>query len=231
MTYILGAKCSDGVVLVADRKIIDGDDTVGYGDKLFMHDFPIVQGGAGSLDLFDKFRYESYLEAMKYKDNINWLSYIDDVEDITRKLNKRYGDERFEVIIAGPIRHPEDVVPRLYYIPPSGLSKQIHRYKVIGSGEPYGSIFLGTFWRKKSPQSMQDVAELGYFIIRNIEENKLDAEVGLDKNQHPQIYRISNDGEVTQDNEEQLGTIRKKVDVWLSTYNSEIENLFSGPYS
>jgi hypothetical protein len=37
MTFILGARCSDGVVLIADRKITNLDEglTFDYGDKLF----------------------------------------------------------------------------------------------------------------------------------------------------------------------------------------------------
>ena len=34
MTYILGAKCEDGVVLIADRKITHPDGRVEYQDKL-----------------------------------------------------------------------------------------------------------------------------------------------------------------------------------------------------
>jgi 20S proteasome alpha/beta subunit len=226
MTYILGGHCSDGVVLVADRKIILTDNTIEYEDKLFRHDFPIVLGGSGSMDLFDKFRIESYVAAMKYQDNFDWLSYVNDIEDITMKLNTRYGDEKFDVLIAGPINHPEGVVARLYYIPPSGLSKHISTYKVIGSGEPYGSVFLKKYrregWREKSTQ---DIAELGYFIIRNIEENELDTLVGLDKT-HPQIYYIPNQGAIREASEQELNAIKNKVDVWLNKYNSQVENLF-----
>ena len=48
MTYILGAKCEDGVVLIADRKITYPDGRVEYQDKLSRHYYPIVLGGAGS---------------------------------------------------------------------------------------------------------------------------------------------------------------------------------------
>ncbi|MGC2383001.1 MAG: hypothetical protein WA631_07840 [Nitrososphaeraceae archaeon] len=46
--HVLGAKCEDGVVLIADRKITHPDGRVEYQDKLSRHYYPIVLGGAGS---------------------------------------------------------------------------------------------------------------------------------------------------------------------------------------
>ena len=50
MTFILGARCMNGVVLVADRKITKFDDglTFDYGDKLFAELSHIVFGSSGS---------------------------------------------------------------------------------------------------------------------------------------------------------------------------------------
>lgn len=73
---------------------------------------------------------------------------------------------------------------------------------------------------------MQDVAELGYFIIRNIEENILDGKVGLGENRHPQVYYIPNEKEVREANEPELNAIKNKVDEWLIKSNNQIENLF-----
>jgi hypothetical protein len=74
--------------------------------------------------------------------------------------------------------------------------------------------------------SMQGVAELGYFIIRIIEVNELNLTVGLEKNGHPQIYYIPNQGRVEEANAEKLQAIREKVDERLSSYDSQIQNLF-----
>ncbi len=37
MTTIIGGKCTDGVVLIADRKVIHQDDRDTYRDKFFHH--------------------------------------------------------------------------------------------------------------------------------------------------------------------------------------------------
>jgi hypothetical protein len=72
MTYILMAKCSDGVVLVADRKITYDDYTCKYEDKLFRPSpAPIVYGSSGSTFLFQNFKEESFIAAQKHNDTIH----------------------------------------------------------------------------------------------------------------------------------------------------------------
>jgi len=58
ITFILGARCSDGVVLIADRKITNLDEglTFDFGDKLFAELCHIVFGSTGSTGIFELFR-------------------------------------------------------------------------------------------------------------------------------------------------------------------------------
>jgi hypothetical protein len=76
---------------------------------------------------------------------------------------------------------------------------------------------------------MQEISELGYFIIRNIEDNALDGRVGVGKNKHPQIYFIPNNKEsqVREANEAELNTTKDKVDQWLNKYDAQVRNLFT----
>ena len=55
MTFILGAGCIDGVVLVADRKITNLDEgiTFEYDDKLFARLCHIVFNSSGSTEIFE----------------------------------------------------------------------------------------------------------------------------------------------------------------------------------
>ncbi|MGB7952419.1 MAG: hypothetical protein WCF23_00435 [Candidatus Nitrosopolaris sp.] len=124
MTYILGSHCSDGVVLVADRKITFDNNTVEYENKLFMHYYPIVMGSSGSTVLFDKFRQQSFMATQKYKDGIDWLSYIDDIEDVTKRLNNRYASQKleFEVLVASQIKN---VGAQLHHIYPAGYAERV----------------------------------------------------------------------------------------------------------
>jgi 20S proteasome alpha/beta subunit len=55
MTCIIGGKCKDGVVLVADRKIRDKEmGTVTFEEKLISEYYPIVIGASDSNILFKK---------------------------------------------------------------------------------------------------------------------------------------------------------------------------------
>ena len=53
MTLIMGAKCSNGVVLVADRKVTPGDlSAFDYRNKIFNGIRHMIYGSVGSTKLF-----------------------------------------------------------------------------------------------------------------------------------------------------------------------------------
>ena len=56
LTVIIGAKCSDGIVLVADRKLTNiFDESVRYDNKLFGDLSHITMGYTGAEKIFDIF--------------------------------------------------------------------------------------------------------------------------------------------------------------------------------
>ena len=59
MTCIICGKCKDGVVLVADRKIICSTNSVETRDKIFMDFTPFVVASSGYTTSFDNFRREA----------------------------------------------------------------------------------------------------------------------------------------------------------------------------
>jgi hypothetical protein len=73
-------------------------------------------------------------------------------------------------------------------------------YKAIGTGEPYGSIYLKQNWQPD--MTTKQVAELGYFIIKYIEKFYLDLSVGVNVDK-PQIWFIP-DNEVDHSADVQL---------------------------
>lgn len=62
MTCIIGGKCNDGVVLVADKKIINPETSIyEFREKLFIFQkdyffYPIVVGSSGTVPLHKKFK-------------------------------------------------------------------------------------------------------------------------------------------------------------------------------
>lgn len=190
MTYILGSVCSDGVVLVADRKVTLGDGTTHeYEDKLFMDTPWMVVGSSGTLGLFEKFRgrLTAYLASPEYDNQVFTLTTK--IENITRELNTDYREvlrgQVFDVLLG----LQTTTRPRLQYILPFGFAEGVRRYKVIGHGEPYGSFFLKHWWHPN--MKMLEVAELGSFIIKYIQDFELDNSVGIGDG-NPQIWLIPN---------------------------------------
>lgn len=190
MTYILGSVCSDGVVLVSDRKItLDSGAAHEYENKLFSDIQWMVVGSSGTFGLFEKFRdkLSAYLVTPAYKRDI--IALTTQIENITRELNTSYrevlGGQVFDVLLG--IKPTAGAILR--YIHPRGFAEGVRRYKVIGHGEPYGSFFLKRWWREN--MKMLDVAELGFFIIKYIEEFELDNTVDIG-NGRPQVWFIPN---------------------------------------
>jgi 20S proteasome alpha/beta subunit len=69
------------------------------------------------------------------------------------------------------------------------LIHTIRRYQVIGSGARYARPFIDNAWQPE--MTMEQVAELGYFIIRYVESFRLDLSVGIN-NENPQVWYIPN---------------------------------------
>lgn len=188
MTYILGSNCVDGVVLVGDRKIVSGDGSSHeYGDKIFMDAPYVVVGSSGTAGLFEKFR-EKVIEftlSPSHEHSVVALTY--QIEIITRQLNETYRSildgEGFDVLLG----IKGSITPVLRYVYPVGFAEGVREYRVIGHGEPYGSFFLKHWW--KPDMTMLEVAELGFFIIKYIQEFKLDDTVGIGES-YPQIWLI-----------------------------------------
>lgn len=190
MTYILGSKCTDGAVLVGDRKVTEeGGTDFFWEDKIFMDIHPIIVGSSGVLGLFEKFRRRiaNYVSTQR-SGNVD--TFISEIERVTRELNLNYrdvlGGQVFDVLVG---IKTQDAGGLLQYILPRGFAEPVRRYKAIGHGEPYGSFFLKQLWRPN--MTMEQVAELGYFIIKYIEGTELDSSVGIG-NSHPQVWFIPN---------------------------------------
>jgi 20S proteasome alpha/beta subunit len=190
MTYILGSTCKDGVVLVGDRKIVYGDGSShDYDDKIFPLDPWMIVGSSGTLALFQKFREQITEYVMSPNCERTVVALTNQIESITRELNKAYRDvlqgQDFDVLLG--IKSTAGSV--LQYVYPYGLAEGVSKYKVIGHGEPYGAFFLKHWW--EPDMTMLDVAELGFFIIRYIQEFELDNTVGIGDG-NPQVLLIPN---------------------------------------
>lgn len=199
MTYILGSKCIDGIVMIADKKItIEGGTEYEYDNKLFCDIKNIIIGFSGSRSSFYLFKngisesLTHYKNAYKEEPSIHKI--IEIISEISYKYYDKYGRrfDSFDSLIGISGKRLIKSPSALYYFYNDGRMEPVLRYKSIGSGAPYASIFLKKIWKEN--MTMKQNAELAYFLIKYIEKFELDFTVGVNNHQ-PQIWYLPNNGE------------------------------------
>jgi 20S proteasome alpha/beta subunit len=163
MTYILGSRCQDGVVLVADRRFTvnqGGSITPTHGDKLYTQFSGIIMGFSGSRGGYELFEteLEEYINTARgHNQTISRERFILKTSEIARKY------QEFDILI-GMSSNPST----LKYMHSDGGIETVNERVAIGTGEPVGRFFLNKYWNRD--MKMKQVAELGYFIIKVIME-------------------------------------------------------------
>lgn len=190
LTYILGARCKDGVVLVADRVVSRGSKYE-YEDKLTLPFNDVVMGSAGTSGLFDQFlkRLDEAIEKKKPK---TIPSFLDEVSiqvsgtfEFNKKIMKEERERRnlyLEVLVA--VQNIDGGASELWHVYPNGYKELESGAVVIGSGEDYGELFLKKLWNPNL--DMFQTSGLGCFVIRLIDHCKLDTSIGG----KPQVFFI-----------------------------------------
>jgi len=173
MTYILGARCINGVVLVSDQKILRGN-TPSYKEKLLKVLPSVILGGAGTSGLIERFSDEikAQVQNGEIKNDGQLLTFV---ENRSAELSQTYAPRvgNFEILIG--VR--AGVNAQLYNIVTQrGFAESMKEYIAIGSGVPYGSLLLEKLWNKD--MTMNDFAKVGYLLINFVIDMKLDDNVG-----------------------------------------------------
>lgn len=197
MTLILGARCTDGVVLVADTKftIDEGSDYIHDREKITGGIIGVLSAFSGSRPISECFR----VELRHFISNNTGCStdrIIMQISEIMNNLDKKFGSnwDSFDVMLGmsgTKFPHKESVLRYFYR---DGRHEPVKQYKAVGSGSPHATYFLKRYYREG--MTMKEFAQLSDFIIRYIshEEYPLDMSVGLDpKCSYPQIIYIPDD--------------------------------------
>ena len=191
MTLIIGAKCKDGVVLIADKRVVEGTD-IAITEKINLLPLGIVVAGAGIGEIIDKFneripyvledRKRLNYEAMKKDDpeiDINTVPYyfrgyefLEDCEGLLFQLKERYKLPIQILVASGNLS-----LANLNYLDgESFLTSKRRTYITIGTGSPYANLLLKKLWNKDL--SMKEMAKIGKFVINHISEAGVDTYVG-----------------------------------------------------
>lgn len=153
--------------------------------------------------------------------------YILKTSELVERLNNRFArQEGFDALIA-----IGNELSSLKYFYPDGRMESVKTCKAIGTGAPHGSIFLNQLWG--SSMSMEQVAELGYFIIKYIEAFELDLSVGVAEGAHPQIWFLPDgfapDGscKVFEPNQALLDKLETNTTIRLQRYRNSLPDLYA----
>jgi 20S proteasome alpha/beta subunit len=226
MTFILGSHCKDGLVLVADRKI-----TIGQGedydecDKLFGEIRHVVYGSSGDAGMFELFRGYVTDYVNTHPGEITYQNATVKLALCGLKMNKEYGlsPNLYEILVA---IQPRDKPILLNWINGYGTPYTIKNYHAIGSGAPYAQVFLKRCMNDVMNMTMEQIAEIGYFIVKYIEKFKLNYTVGGE----PMIWFMAADKKddypLKETHPEQYESIRNNAIERLHKHERQINDLF-----
>jgi 20S proteasome alpha/beta subunit len=184
MTYVLGARCINGVVLVADRKftISGGTDYLFDVGKLTGEISGIITGFSGDRGTFELFRnnIRDYIADFSINHPVTMDKILLKITEIMYDLDKKYHfqNDKIEVLVGIFGKYYPDKKSVLKYFNRDGRPIPINKYQAVGAGENFGSIYLKRYFNEK--RTMEQIAELGHFIIKYIEKFELDQSVGLE---------------------------------------------------
>ena len=232
MTFILGAKCLDGVVMVADKKVtIECGADFEFTDKLEGVIKHVIFGASGSSDTFELFKGQAMDYIRTYPSGKKTMTVDNIITKLSKfvfDINKKYKFNNyftFDVLVGIQYQYQNST---LIHISQHGLPRPINEFRIIGTGGKYAKVFMKKIWNKD--MRMEEVAELGYFIIKYIENFGLNSTVGVGHN-HPEIWYIPNkytDQERTDihASEEQLEIFSKKTKTRLDNHSIHLKELF-----
>lgn len=110
------------------------------------------------------------------------------ISNICKSQIERFGVMPLEVLIA-----TKTFEPTLHYIDAIGREQQIRDFCAIGAGSEYAKHFFERLWTPE--KNINETIALAFFVIKYVENLKIDDSVGVNYKQPPQIAVILTDGQ------------------------------------
>jgi hypothetical protein len=221
--------------MVADKKMtVDSGRAYEYRDKLICDIPDVIIGYSGLSSKFNRFRIKvtNYMEE-EFANNKSVPKIgkiLDKIGDICLSIRNEYRlSEGFDTLVGISTKkfqqESKDLKSDLRYFDPEGLPEYVNEFKSIGSGAPHGDVILKKIWNKD--MSMEEVAEIGYFIIKYIEKLELDLTVAVGLHQ-PQIWYLPDDKACCQvkDNDILFKEFDRKTILRISKIENDIIDLW-----
>jgi len=140
-------------------------------------------GSAGTSGLFEQFlrKLDVILSKKKIETSVDFLDevslQVSNVFNFNKKIMKdsEYKQPIYLEVLVG-VQQDRGRPSELWHVYPSGYRELEKGAVVIGSGEPYGELFLKKLWNGKL--NMFETANIGCFVIKLIECCRLDTSIG-----------------------------------------------------
>jgi 20S proteasome alpha/beta subunit len=231
MTCIIGAVCRDGIVIVGDKKVKAGEMTY-YENKIISVEKyeNLAVAAAGFLDIREKFVQDvKNLHVLEEKGIIKRdpsRGFVGLTEDIAHRIYEIYGprykaegvdyeNEAFEALVC---HKPKLARPFLYCVDSVGTSSKVNDYKVIGTGAQYAYLFIKPTYSRNA--ITEDMAVIATFIIRLIDEYKIDDSIGADEEGRVQIWKFPNESDPYEVDGSQLKRILEDAESRLKKFSN-----------
>lgn len=225
MTFILGARCSDGVVIVGDRKVTIGADFE-YQDKEQESFKGVVWASSGIKALFNSLNNRVTIQIRKNRPKHieDFLVIVEEAYEDMAKIYHNVLKYGLEILIAHRFAQGGKKSV-LYYIREVGAAEHIPDFKLIGNGSPYASMLLKEAKKQNPNLTMEQVAKLGYLVIKYIEKYELDTSVGIGE-EHPQIWFIPDGKDPYEIKGDDMDNCKKDADNRLERLASGFNGVF-----
>jgi len=179
MTCIIGIRCKDGVVIVADKRVVKGEEIEDNACKIIDTGMGLVaySGLTGLTE--DEFipaliNRAERLRVMTIRELKKAVEEA--VFEVYDEYRRRIGNDAGIYCFLAGLENITSGKAVLYKVYPEGYAEIITRYEATGSGHVFARPFLKAMY---TPQlTIEQGVVLGTFIIMTIEKLGLDRNVG-----------------------------------------------------
>ncbi len=167
----IGIVCKDGVVLLADKRIVDTLIVPEAVEKIFQIDDHVASTAAGILSdarvLVERAQLRAQQHRVTYDSPVDILTIVKDISNLAQFCTQSGGLRPFGVslLIAGV----DETGPKLFETDPTGIYFQ-YKATVIGEGEPEIEEVLKKEYR--DDMSMEDAIRLGLRALYKVIEKE-----------------------------------------------------------
>jgi len=225
LTLILGAKCLDGVALIADTKMTGIEGTfLGHEDKISGELRNVLFGFAGDGDMINIFRRYLVGDVIILRDSSD--NYTDEnllikLKEIMLMFKRARLGQYFGLKVMVARLFPDKKTADLHVVDSNANIDKclIHPWKIIGSGGRKIDSIIQDEWDDN--MNMKSFTRLSYCVIKYIEQKQPSGSVGVGHGEPTMRYLGYDAEEDAEPPEEHKNEFRNQLEECLSNFNNK----------